>query len=69
MGVKLKVEQIIIEYERILEDLKILYSDINGCTENNITDDKIDYVHYKTTNIVDRLWYLKSELAKKVKNV
>ena len=64
----MKVEQIIIEYERILEDLKTLYGDINGCTENNITDDKIDYVHYKTISIADRLWYLKSELAKKVKN-
>ena len=51
----MKVEQIIIEYERILEDLKTLYGDINGCTENNITDDKIDYVHYKTTSIADRL--------------
>ena len=64
----MKVKQIIIEYERILEDLKTLYGDINGCTENNITDDKIDYVHYKTISIADRLWYLKSELAKKVKN-
>lgn len=64
----MKVEQIIIEYERILEDLKTLCGDINGCTENNITDDKIDYIHYKTTSIADRLWYLKSELAKKVKN-
>lgn len=61
-------KHIIDEYEKVLNDLKILYGDIFSCSENNITEDKIDYIHYQTASIIDRLWRLKSELAKKVKN-
>ena len=65
----MKAKHIVDEYKDIQNSLNILVDYIYGLSDNSvITDDKIDYVHYKTISIADRLWYLKSELAKKVKN-
>ena len=58
---------LIFETSESLENILVDY--IYGLSDNSvITDDFIDLIHYKTTSITDRLWQLKSELAKKVKN-
>ena len=65
----MKAKHIIDEYKDIQGSLSVLVDYIFGLNDNSvITDDFIDLIHYKTTNITDRLWQLKSELAKKVKN-
>ena len=65
----MKTKYIIDEYKDVQNSLSVLVDYIYGLNDNSkITDDFIDLIHYKTTNIIDRLWRLKSELAKKVKN-
>lgn len=65
----MKAKHIVDEYKDVQNSLNILVDYIYGLSDNSVvTDDFIDLIHYKTTNIIDRLWRLKSELAKKVKN-
>lgn len=65
----MRAKHIVDEYKDIQNNLNILVDYIYGLNDNSvITDDFIDLIHYKTTGITDRLWQLKSELAKKVKN-
>lgn len=65
----MKAKHIVDEYKDVQNSLNILVDYIYGLNDNSVvTDDFIDLIHYKTTNIIDRLWRLKSELAKKVKN-
>lgn len=64
----MQAKHIVDEYKNIQNSLDILVDYIYGLSDNSvITDDFIDLIHYKTTSITDRLWRLKSELAKKVK--
>lgn len=65
----MKTKYIVDEYKDVQNSLSVLVDYIYGLNDNSkITDDFIDLIHYKTANIIDRLWRLKSELAKKVKN-
>ena len=64
----MKAKYIIDEYKDIQGSLSVLVGYVYELNDNSeITDDFVDLIHYKTTNITDRLWQLKSELAKKVK--
>lgn len=65
----MKAKHIIDEYKDVQNSLNVLINCVYGLSDNSeITDDFIDLIHYITVGIVDRLWRLKSELAKKVKN-